>query len=221
MRRKPKPNAVGAQGRRPSGERGSSAVGSVRIIGGELRGRRLEYTGDPRTRPMKDRVREAVFNLLGDMDGAGVIDLFAGTGALGFEALSRGAPAAVFFEQHFPTAELIRTNAASLAVADRCEVVAADTLTRFRRAVVVPELVADLRWIVFCSPPYDFYVDRRDEMLQLVNQLWQAAPVDSAWMVEADERFDFSLLPEPGRWDVRSYPPARVGIAWKRSDPIM
>ncbi len=60
----------------------------LRIIGGVHRGRKLEYSGDPRTRPMKDRVREAVFNLLGpDVAGKYVIDLFAGTGALGLEAL--------------------------------------------------------------------------------------------------------------------------------------
>src|SRR6186997_1276149 len=59
----------------------------LRIIGGDLRGRKLEYHGDPRTRPMKDRVREAVFNLV-EPDGTYAIDLFGGTGALGLEALS-------------------------------------------------------------------------------------------------------------------------------------
>jgi 16S rRNA (guanine966-N2)-methyltransferase len=219
VRNKPK-NRLNNDGRRSrpqDGERDSAAPGSVRIIGGELRGRRIDYNGDARTRPMKDRVREAVFNLLRDVTGAAAIDLFAGTGALGIEALSRGARAAVFFEQHFPTATLLGQNASLLGVADRCEVIAADTLIRFRRAIELPELVGDLRWIVFCSPPYDFYVDRRDEMLQLVAQLWHAAPVGSTFMVETDERFDFSLLPEPALWDVRSYPPAHVGIAWKRS----
>ena len=63
----------------------------VRIIGGKFRGRKLEYSGDPRTRPMKDRVREALFNLLGHgVEGKVAIDLFAGTGALALEALSRG-----------------------------------------------------------------------------------------------------------------------------------
>jgi 16S rRNA (guanine966-N2)-methyltransferase len=202
-------------GRRRASERGSAATESVRIIGGKLRGRKINYTGDSRTRPMKDRVREAVFNLLGDVAGGAAIDLFAGTGALGFEALSRGALTALFFEQHFPTAESIRRNATALGVADRCGVVAADTLIHFRREFVLPELVGDLRWIVFCSPPYDFYVDRRDEILDLVKHLWQAAPADSAFMLEADERFDFSLLPEPAVWDVRRYPPAHVGVAWK------
>src|SRR4051794_22495694 len=85
----------------------------LRIIGGSFRGRKLKYSGDIRTRPMKDRVREAVFNLLGkQIAGSHAIDLFAGTGALGLEALSRGAARATFIERHFLTAKLIEENAA-------------------------------------------------------------------------------------------------------------
>jgi 16S rRNA (guanine966-N2)-methyltransferase len=189
---------------------------SVRIVGGELRGRKIEYAADPRTRPMKDRVREAVFNLLGEVSGMVAIDLFAGTGALGFEALSRGARAAVFFEQHFPTAELIRRQAAVFGVAGRCEIIAGDTFARFRRTVAMPDSVGDLRWVVFCSPPYEFYSTRSDDMLHLLGQLWGAAPPQSVFMVEADDRFDFSLLPGPDSWDIRTYPPARIGLSWKR-----
>src|SRR4029077_10034324 len=89
----------------------------LRIIGGRFRGRKLAYSGDVRTRPMKDRVREALFNLLGRaVAGKTVIDLFAGTGALALEALSRGASRAVVIEMHRPTARLIVQNAASLAI---------------------------------------------------------------------------------------------------------
>src|SRR5256885_1565381 len=99
-------------------------IPEVRIIGGQFRGRRLAYSGDPRTRPMKDRVREALFNLIGpQIKGMYAIDLFAGTGALGLEALSRGAAGATFVEQHYPTAELIRQNIETLAVGDRALVV--------------------------------------------------------------------------------------------------
>lgn len=163
---------------------------------------------------MKDRVREAVFNLLGELTDSLAIDLFAGTGALGFEALSRGSKAAVFIEQHFPTAESIRSNAAAFGAADRCHVIAADTFVFFRRATALPPAVSDLRWIVFCSPPYELYVSRRDEMLRLITQLWETAPAESAFVVEADERFDWSLLPSPDRWDVRAYPPAQIALAW-------
>src|SRR5262245_47435808 len=72
-----------------------------RIIGGTLRGRKLLFAGDARTRPMKDRVREALFNLLADaVRGKHAIDLFAGTGALGLEAISRGASGATLVERH-------------------------------------------------------------------------------------------------------------------------
>ncbi|HWB10143.1 MAG TPA: RsmD family RNA methyltransferase [Pirellulales bacterium] len=206
--------------RKSSGKRqsvGPPTAGFVRIIGGVLRGRRLEYPGDPRTRPMKDRVREAVFNLLGDVEGMTAVDLFAGTGALGFEALSRGAIGAVFVEQHFPTADAIGKNAALLGLADRCQVVPADTLVWFRRPSRLPELTGDRPWLVFCSPPYELFVSRRDDVLHLLQQLWQAAPRGSAFVVEADDRFDFSLLPQPERWLARSYPPAHVALAWKEA----
>ncbi|MEN6496060.1 MAG: SAM-dependent methyltransferase, partial [Thermoguttaceae bacterium] len=67
-------------------------------------------------------------------------------------------------------------------------------------------------WLVFCSPPYAFYVERRDELLELLRTLLEAAPADSLFVVESDDRFDFGLLPEPSAWDVRRYPPAVVGI---------
>src|SRR5437868_14777408 len=95
---------------RPEAASGGSdeAVVGLRIIGGSRRGRKLQYSGDVRTRPMKDRVREAVFNLLGpQIAGSHAIDLFAGTGALGLEAISRGASKATFIERHLPTAKLI------------------------------------------------------------------------------------------------------------------
>ncbi len=191
---------------------------ALRIIGGAHRGRKLEYSGDPRTRPMKDRVREAVFNLLGpDVAGKYTIDLFAGTGALGLEALSRGAARALFIEQHFPSAEVIRRNAATLGLADQVEVLAADTFINFRRGVKLPPAADERAWVVFCSPPYEFYVSRSDEMLALIGKLLAAAPEKSLFVVEADERFDYGLLPDAEAWDVREYPPARVGVFEKPS----
>jgi hypothetical protein len=68
---------------------------------------------------------------------------------------------------------------------------------------------------VFCSPPYDFYIDHAAEMLALIGGLMERAPVESIFCVEADERFDFSQLPQAEAWDVRTYPPAIVGI-WRK-----
>lgn len=209
------------RGARPSRPMETDGPQTVRIIGGSLRGRKIEYHGDPRTRPMKDRVREAVFNLLGDVAGALAIDLFAGTGALGIEALSRGASRAIFLERHFPTADLLRRSAAALGVAERCEVVAADTLVWYRKIAgmcgVPDEHRSDqsARWLMFCSPPYDLYIDRPDDMLALLDELVGSAPAASRIVVEADERFDFSTLPAALDWDLRDYPPAHIAIGRK------
>jgi 16S rRNA (guanine966-N2)-methyltransferase len=197
--------------RERAGDEAVPPVG-VRIIGGKFRGRKLEYSGDPRTRPMKDRVREALFNLLGTaVRGKHAIDLFAGTGALGLEALSRGAVRATLVERHFPTAGAIRRNAKTLGVEEQVEVVAANTFLWFRRR---PELGAD-PWLVFSSPPYAFYTERSGEMLELLEGIARAMPVQSVMVVEADERFDFGRLPYPAEWRVRAYPPAVVGIYHK------
>jgi 16S rRNA (guanine966-N2)-methyltransferase len=180
-----------------------------RIIGGTLRGRKLSYVVDSRTRPMKERVREAVFNLLGPaVAGKHAIDLFAGTGALGFEAISRGAVSATLVERHFPTAAVIEKNAQALGIAERCTVVPANTLLWTKR---LPELPAT-PWVVFCSPPYELYVSHTAEMLALVEQLLRHATPGSMFAVEADERFDFGMLPRADQWDVREYPPAVVGV---------
>jgi 16S rRNA (guanine(966)-N(2))-methyltransferase RsmD len=183
-----------------------------RIIGGTFRGRKLLYSGDRRTRPMKERVREAAFNLIGpSVKGKHAIDLFAGTGALGLEALSRGAVRATFIEQHFPTADLIRQNTQALGVEAQTAVVPSNTFIWLRRE---PDL-GPTPWLVFCSPPYDFYVERREEMLTLIGRLFEAAPQESVMVVECDERFDPALLPNPSCWDVRQYPPAVVALYWK------
>jgi 16S rRNA (guanine966-N2)-methyltransferase len=181
----------------------------LRIIGGSMRGRKLLYDGDQRTRPMKDRVREAVFNLLGPaVVGKHAVDLFAGTGALGLEAISRGAARGTFIEQHFPTAAVIRENAALLGVADRCEVHPANTFIWAQRQTVGN----DEPWLVFCSPPYAFYAQRQAEMLALVGSLLQRAPAGSILVVESDALFDRALLPDAAAWDIREYPPAVVAI---------
>lgn len=188
-----------------------SQASPLRIIGGDLRGRRIAYSGESRTRPMKDRVREAVFNLLGpSVQGKLVLDLFAGTGALGLEAMSRGAAKAIFYEQHFPTAAVIRQNFAALGLEADCQVVAANTFVQFRPGAV--SVLRDLAWVVFCSPPYAFYVERQEQMQKLIETLFAEAPPASAIVVEADERFDMALLPNAEAWDIRSYPPAEIAL---------
>lgn len=162
---------------------------------------------------MKDRTREAVFNLVGPaVKQKHAIDLFAGTGALGIEAISRGAARATLIERHFPTARMIRDSIRTLGIESVAEVVSADTFVWARRISNGSIAVGDEPWLVFCSPPFDFYVERADEMLQLIRTMTELAPPGSLAVVEADERFDVALLPHPDRWDVRQYAPAVVAL---------
>ena len=207
-RRSRPPRKAGSSANEPVGRQ---TVG-LRIIGGRHRGRRLLYSGDERTRPMKDRVRQAVFDLVGpDVVGKHAIDLFAGTGALGLEAISRGAWGATLVERHNPTAQIIRQNVALLEL-ETAEVISGNAFVWVRK----DHFPRDIPWVVFVSPPYDLYVEQQEQMLLLVERVLAAAPPHSILVVEADERFDFSLLPEPDSWDVRAKPPALIGIYRKR-----
>ncbi len=194
----------------------------LRIIGGHFRASKLRYHGDPVTRPMKERVREALFNLVSvETKGKHAIDLFAGTGALGLEAISRGAVSATFIEKHIPTARVVEENIASLGVEDRTELLMTSAFLWGKRDLPNLKSEAEKPWLVFCSPPYSFFIDRQDDMLSLITDLLKHAPPGSIFLVEADERFDFDLLPGGARkekrgpgWDVRTYYPAVVGV-WR------
>ena len=201
--------------RRPS-DRQSAAPGQEeaaslpRIIGGSLRGRPLAFAPTGQTRPMKDRVRESLFNLLGPgVAGAVAIDLFAGTGALGFETVSRGADRAIFVERHFPTADAIKKTARALGIEDRIEVRTGDVLLWARR---LPPLPADRPWVVFVSPPWSFFGERWEELRSLIEAVWGAAPAGSVMVVESDTSFDAAQLPDPTSWEIRPLPPAVLHI---------
>jgi 16S rRNA (guanine966-N2)-methyltransferase len=118
----------------------------VRVVAGEFRGRRLAAPRGARTRPTADKVREALFSMLGDVSGARVLDLYAGSGALGIEALSRGAESAVFVERDARVAGVIERNLATLGLDQR--VVRQDAMRFLARAQGTFDLV-------FCDPPYD------------------------------------------------------------------
>ncbi len=124
----------------------------MRIIAGEYGGRLLKSPPDERTRPMLDRVREAVFSSLGErVEGARVLDLFAGTGSLGLEAVSRGAVHARLVESDAKILKLLRENVAALGVAERAKVAPGDALRReswTARGDVAPYQV------IFVDSPY-------------------------------------------------------------------
>jgi 16S rRNA (guanine966-N2)-methyltransferase len=121
----------------------------VRIIAGSRKGHRLAAPRGIGTRPTSDRVREAVFNLIGPVEGAAVLDLFAGSGSMGLEALSRGARRCVFVDSGQDAARVIQANLLKLgltgAVVDRRDALA------FLRASRKRGTTHDL---IVCDPPY-------------------------------------------------------------------
>jgi 16S rRNA (guanine966-N2)-methyltransferase len=170
----------------------------LRVVAGEFKGRRLAAPRGARTRPTADRVREALFSMLGDVGGARVLDLYAGSGALGIEALSRGAASAVFVERDAQAVAAIERNLEPLDV--EASVARADVARWLTRA----EGRFDL---VFCDPPYDV-------ASRLAGPLAERLPgltADDARIVtESDKRnpleLPFPLIVE------RSYGDTRIAI---------
>jgi 16S rRNA (guanine966-N2)-methyltransferase len=119
----------------------------VRVIAGELRGRRISAPKGTGTRPTSDFVREAAFNLIGPVDGASVLDLYAGSGALGIEALSRGAARAVFVDRSREACRAIGANLEKLGL--KATVLCQDAV----RALATERGPYDL---ILADPPYDF-----------------------------------------------------------------
>lgn len=130
----------------------------MRIIAGEWRGRKLVVGKGLSIRPATDRVREAVFNVLGQdrVEQAAVLDLFAGSGSLGLEALSRGARHLTSVERHARSRQVLGQNLAALGGADRAELVADDAFVWVVRNA--GRVAIDL---VFLDPPYAVYRDLR------------------------------------------------------------
>jgi 16S rRNA (guanine966-N2)-methyltransferase len=166
---------------------------------------------------MKDNIREALFNLVGGWVKEKVVfDLFAGTGAMGLEALSRGAKKCFFIERHIPTVRVIQENVLSLDPDLSVEISSSDTFFWVRQFLKTPGQWPTDAWIVFCCPPYSFYVDRLDDVLKMVGDLMAIAPEGSVFVVESDGRFDPGVLPDPDSWSVRKYSPALVAVRRKR-----
>jgi 16S rRNA (guanine966-N2)-methyltransferase len=170
----------------------------MRVVAGEFKGRRLAAPRGARTRPTADRVREALFSMLGDVAGARVLDLYAGSGALGIEALSRGAASAVFVERDAQAVAAIERNLEPLEV--EASVERADAVRWLGRA----EGRFDL---VFCDPPYDV-------ASRLAGPLAERLPgltaEDARIVTESDKRnpleLPFPLIVE------RSYGDTRIAI---------
>lgn len=125
--------------------------GQIRIVAGQWRGRMLKVVAHTELRPTPDRVRETLFNwLTGYVNGARCLDLFAGTGALGFEALSRGAKEVVFVDHHVPVIKALQNTAREFDALDRCHIVLDESI-RWLKKIQHSEKPFN---IIFLDPPF-------------------------------------------------------------------
>jgi 16S rRNA (guanine966-N2)-methyltransferase len=173
----------------------------MRIIAGSRKGHRITAPRGMDTRPTSDRVRENVFNIVGPLDDAKVLDLYAGSGAMGLEALSRGASRAVFVERDDAAARTIEQNLDKLRLPGT-------VLRRDAVNVLAAEAGAGRKYdLVLVDPPYEMYTDLQP---QLARYLPAVLAEDGLLVVETDERVE-PELPLPQRTS-RKYGSARITV---------
>lgn len=187
----------------------------LRIIGGDLRRRNVTYNGDRLTRPMKDNVRENLFNILGKgVAGTVAYDLFAGTGILAIEAISRGAKHAIAIDSSRDSFRSIRQSVDKLGLNERVEVLLGDT---FRLSPLRLEHAPGERRVVFCCPPYAMWDSHGEQLNELLITAAKNAAEGSLLVAEMDRKSDPAELPGgewvPEGWDVRSYGHTHLAIA--------
>jgi 16S rRNA (guanine(966)-N(2))-methyltransferase RsmD len=173
----------------------------LRIVAGSLRGRKLNCTVGQDLRPIPQMVREALFSILGNaVPGRPFFDLFAGTGSVGLEALSRGAAPVLFVERDFRVAGEIERHLQAFGVTDRAKVARADTYRWAEHWSGASEPVN-----LFLGPPYPDFERRFPDLLLLVGDLQQKAVPGSVLVLQSEQTVPVDKLPDGGRWDVRRY----------------
>jgi 16S rRNA (guanine966-N2)-methyltransferase len=185
--------------------------GKIRIVGGARRGRRLKVAAGTMIRPTAEKVREAMFDALGPVGGLSVLDLFAGTGAMGLEALSRGASACVFVEKDPAVAAVLQQNIAMLDYETVCRVMVSG-YDEALKSLARGEAGFDL---LFIDPPYRMLAEVEVTLMPLLSSLLSE---DGVAVIEGERSSQVDL----GRLPVfdRTYGDTRVTmIRMRRSIP--
>ncbi len=181
----------------------------MRIIAGQRRGHKISSVPGRDVRPTSDLVRESIFNILRETVADGtVIDLFAGTGALGLEALSRGAARALFIERNRAAAGSIRRNLATLRYEDRGAVLIADAFAWARSFQPLDETPV----VIFIDPPSREFEGRARRIRPMLAHLLARLPVGSTIVVASGRELDEADLPDFPTWDRRRYSHAWLSI---------
>src|SRR5690242_19676518 len=166
----------------------------MRIIAGKYRSRILKSLKGTALRPTSDRLRETLFNVLGpNVAGSRFLDVFAGTGAVGIEALSRGAIEAVFIENHAPV--LIRRNLESLAITNGAHILSLDALRALEKIAARHKPTDAPFDFVFVDPPYA----EKDQYDRVLGFLGSAPFLSQGSLVIAEHRRTFNLPQRMGR----------------------
>lgn len=179
----------------------------MRIIAGQFGGRKLLPPEGEATRPVTDRVKQSLFDILAPLiEGTVVYDCFAGTGSMGLECLSRGAAKAFFFEADRSAVTRLHQNIAACGVADRSQVIPGDLFKWFDRATTRPITSNATRAdLVFLDPPYRFVRDRPDELIQLAFHLAHGHLKPDSTIIFRHDAKDSLDLPRLQRHDLREY----------------
>jgi 16S rRNA (guanine(966)-N(2))-methyltransferase RsmD len=184
----------------------------VRIIAGSLRGRKLTLVYNPHLRPLADRAREALFSILGDaVPDRPFFDIFAGSGAVGIEALSRGASKAVFVERDSEAMRAILSHLQKFGLAKQAQVLRADAY-RWADKWLAPKEPVN----VFLGPPYQEIEKHFDAISWLVTCLQDKLAAGSVLILQSDDRFHAELLPDAENWDVRHYGRTQLAV-WPKA----
>jgi 16S rRNA (guanine966-N2)-methyltransferase len=174
----------------------------VRIVAGSRKGHRIAAPSGVVTRPTSDRVREAVFSIVGSLEGAAVLDLFAGSGAMGLEALSRGAASCVFVERDRAAARVIQANLEKLRLTGAV-VVTGDAVAALREERDRSRLYD----LVLVDPPYDEWERHEAPLAELVPAVLGASGLV---VVETSEHVEPELPLAPVT--TRRYGSARITV---------
>ena len=188
----------------------------LRIVAGQMGGRKIIYSGDPTIRPMKEKTRESVFSLLGGyLYETFAVDLFGGTGILAIESVSRGAVRGVIFELSRPAVATIVDNLKLLRLETQIEVHNIDTLRWLRSIEANTKNWPQIPWVIYCCPPYRLWKEESQRLLAGVAELYAAAPAGSWLVCETEQDFDMAKELPDIDWDIRKYNPAYVAVAHK------
>jgi 16S rRNA (guanine966-N2)-methyltransferase len=192
----------------------NSSKTQIRIVAGSLRGRKLTVVVHPGLRPTPQRVRESFFSILGNaIPDRPFVDLFAGTGVVGLEALSRGASAATFVERDNRLGNDIDAHLREFGLTREGQLLRTDVYRWAERWRPPAEPVN-----VFISPPFPDLEQRPDDFRRLIETIQAKVTPGSILTIQGEDTFDPTMLPDAERWEARKYG-RNVLLFWEPADP--